>query len=43
MVRALDALHVAAALAWSAELFVSADERQCRAASEAGMAVERLG
>ena len=31
-VRALDAMHIAAALEWSAELFVTADERQLRAA-----------
>lgn len=42
VVRALDALHVAAAIVWSAELFVSADEQQCRAAREAGLLVERL-
>ena len=42
-VRALDAMHIAAALEWSAELFVTADERQLRAAKQAGLAVERLG
>lgn len=41
-VRALDAMHIAAALEWSAELFVSADERQLQAAEQAGLAVERL-
>jgi predicted nucleic acid-binding protein len=40
--RALDALHVAAAQAWSAELFVSADERQLQAAAASGLVVERL-
>lgn len=41
-VRALDAIHIAAALEWSAELFVSADDRQLHAAKQAGLAVERL-
>jgi predicted nucleic acid-binding protein len=36
-VRALDALHVACAIRWEAELFVSADERQIAAAKKAGL------
>jgi predicted nucleic acid-binding protein len=36
-VRAMDALHVACALQWGAELFVSADERQVAAAKKAGL------
>ena len=32
-VRAMDALHVASALQWNAELFVSSDDRQVRAAT----------
>ncbi|MEN6334517.1 MAG: type II toxin-antitoxin system VapC family toxin [Phycisphaerales bacterium] len=36
-VRAMDALHVACAVAWGAELFVSADERQIAAAKRAGL------
>ena len=36
-VRAVDALHVACAVAWQAELFVSADKRQTAAASKAGL------
>jgi uncharacterized protein len=35
--RAVDALHVACAAAWDAELFVSADKRQISAASKAGL------
>jgi len=35
--RAMDALHVACALEWGAERFVSADERQIRAASRSGL------
>lgn len=36
-VRAMDALHVACAIQWGAELFVSADERQIAAAKKAGL------
>lgn len=38
--RSSDALHVASAAEWSAELFVSADERQCAAARRYGLHVE---
>ena len=36
-VRAMDALHVACAVQWGAELFVSADKRQISAAKRAGL------
>jgi len=36
-VRAMDALHVACAVRWGAELFVSADQRQIAAAKKAGL------
>jgi predicted nucleic acid-binding protein len=36
-VRALDAIHVACALEWGAELFVSADKQQIAAAKKAGL------
>ena len=36
-VRAMDALHVACAVQWGAELFVSADKRQVSAARRAGL------
>jgi len=36
-VRAMDAIHVASAVQWGAELFVSADERQVLAAKKAGL------
>ncbi len=36
-VRAMDALHIACALEWNAELFVSADQRQLRAAKRTGL------
>ena len=35
--RAMDALHVACALEWGAELFVSSDRRQIRAARKSGL------
>ncbi len=35
--RTMDAMHVACALEWGAELFVSADERQVRAARKSGL------
>ena len=37
-----DALHVASAAEWEADLFVSADDRQCRAARGYGLHVEEL-
>jgi len=37
--RTLDALHVACALDWQADLFVSSDRRQLAAASESGLRV----
>jgi len=40
--RASDALHVACAIDWSAQQFVSADGRQCDAAEACGLKVERL-
>jgi len=36
-VRTLDALHVACALEWGAELFISFDQRQLEAARRAGL------
>ena len=40
--RSADALHIACAAEWSAQLFVSADERQARAARAHGLKVEAL-
>ena len=40
--RSSDALHVASALEWGSNLFVSADDRQCAAAEACGLRVERL-
>ena len=36
-VRAMDALHIACAVQWGAELFVSADKRQVSVAKRAGL------
>jgi predicted nucleic acid-binding protein len=36
-VRAMDALHIACALEWGADLFVTADTRQLAAAKRAGL------
>ena len=37
--RSADALHIACASEWSTDLFVSADDRQCRAARARGLRV----
>ncbi len=36
-IRAMDALHIACAIQWEADLFVSADEPQIAAAKKAGL------
>lgn len=36
-IRAMDALHVASAIEWAADLFVSSDRRQLAAARKAGL------
>jgi uncharacterized protein len=40
-IRAMDALHVACALEWKADLFASADARQLAAAQRAGLTTRR--
>jgi predicted nucleic acid-binding protein len=40
--RSSDSIHIASAAEWSAQLFVSADERQCAAARAYGLHVEQL-
>lgn len=40
--RAMDALHVACALEWGAELFISSDQRQLVAAEKAGLKIRRV-
>ena len=41
--RAMDALHVACAMQWRAELFATADKRQLRAAKNAGLLTHYVG
>ena len=43
VLRAMDAIHVACALEWQAELFVTADKRQLKAARESGLNTKYLG
>jgi predicted nucleic acid-binding protein len=40
--RSSDSLHIACAAEWQADLFVSADEQQCKAARVYGLRVEKL-
>jgi len=42
VLRAMDSLHVACALEWGAELFVSCDDRQIKAAKRAGLRTRRI-
>ena len=42
VLRAMDALHIACALEWNAELFVSADLRQIQAAQACGVATRYI-
>lgn len=42
VLRSLDAIHIACALEWGAELFVSSDERQVDAAINAGLKVQLI-
>ena len=41
--RSLDAVHIACALEWGAEQFVSADKRQVQAAQNVGLSVQFIG
>lgn len=43
VLRAMDALHIACALEWQADLFVTADRRQLMAAKNAGLRTEFIG
>ncbi|WP_448874665.1 type II toxin-antitoxin system VapC family toxin [Desulfobulbus propionicus] len=43
VLRAMDALHVACALEWKADLFVTSDKKQGEAAMRSGLDVEYLG
>jgi uncharacterized protein len=42
ILRAMDAFHIAAALEWEADLFVSSDTHQIKAAKKAGLAVRAV-
>lgn len=41
--RAMDAIHIGAAVILNADIFVSADKQQCEAAAKVGLRVEALG
>ncbi len=41
--RTMDALHIACALEWRAEIFATADRRQLNAAKNAGLPTEYIG
>lgn len=43
VLRAMDALHVACALEWKADLFVTSDRRQLDAAINSGLRAEYIG
>jgi hypothetical protein len=43
VLRTLDSLHVACALEWGADLFVTSDKRQFMAAKNAGLRAEFIG
>ena len=43
VLRAMDALHVAGALEWKADIFVTSDRRQLEAAINSGLRAEYLG
>ena len=41
-VRAMDALHIACALEWGAQIFVSSDKKQLAAARQVGLATHKI-
>ena len=41
-IRAMDALHIACALEWDAQIFVSSDKKQLTAARRAGLKILRV-
>jgi uncharacterized protein len=43
VLRAMDALHIASALEWKTECFVTADRRQMLAANNSGLHTEYIG
>jgi len=42
IVRGMDAIHIASAVEWNADLFVSGDQQQIRAARKAGLNTQRV-
>ena len=42
MLRAMDSLHIACAIEWNADLFVSADIRQIEAATNYGLQIQHV-
>jgi uncharacterized protein len=42
ILRSLDALHISCAVTWNAELFISSDKRQIKAAENAGLQVHYI-
>ncbi len=42
VLRGIDALHIGSAIALKADIFISADKRQCDAAANSGLRVEQL-
>ena len=43
VLRAMDAIHVACALEWQADIFITSDRRQFKAAMNAGLNTEYIG
>jgi predicted nucleic acid-binding protein len=43
VLRAMDALHVACALEWEADLFLTSDKRQFNSAISSGLKIEYIG
>ena len=42
VLRGMDAIHIGSAVALEADVFISADQRQCDAANRAGLRVEKV-
>ncbi len=42
VLRAMDAIHIACAVEMRADVFISGDQRQCQAAKNAGLKVEKV-
>lgn len=42
VLRAMDAIHIGCAVIMKADVFISGDQRQCQAAKNAGLTVEKI-